>query len=205
MHAVLRGLHAAPTATRRAMGASSFSFSRAFSRSTGSSAAGPRRAPWALAAGAAAAVAAGAVCSCVEADRSNSVEGGQKHAAPSAAPAADVPSGSVDKLDALRPKDKDFIRIDEKVLEQMSDFASGHALHEALKGDSLVETFELYVNPKTQRAHAVLHFGAKLNGHPTVVHGGILALAFDETFGWLLHFGLKSTQAFTANLSVNYR
>ena len=115
-------------------------------------------------------------------------------------------TGSVlDRFVALRPKDQGFVRIDETVLREKSEFVVGHALHEALKGDSLVETFEIYLNPKTSELHTVAHFGVGLNGHPSVVHGGILALAFDESFGWLLHFGLKTPQAFTANLNVNYR
>lgn len=111
----------------------------------------------------------------------------------------------VDMLDALRPTDKDFVRIDEKVLAEASEFVANHALHTSLRGDSLVETFEVYVNPKTSEIHVVAHFGCGLNGHPTVVHGGILALAFDESFGWLLHAGLNTAPAFTANLTVNYR
>lgn len=110
-----------------------------------------------------------------------------------------------DKFEPLRPKNKNFVRIDEAILAQASEFVTNHALHANLRGDSLVETFEVYLNPTTSEIHVVAHFGCGLNGHPSVVHGGILALAFDETFGWLLHFGLKTNQAFTANLNVNYR
>ena len=124
---------------------------------------------------------------------------------PARAAAAPVAPKAVDPFEPLRPKDKDFIRIDQKVLAEANEFVSNHALHANLRGESLVEAFEVYVNPKTSEAHVVAHFGSGLNGHPSVVHGGILALAFDETFGWLLHFGLKTGQAFTANLSVNYR
>lgn len=109
------------------------------------------------------------------------------------------------KYDELRPTDKDFVRIDKEFLANASAFVKNHALHTTLRGESLVETFEVYVNPKTSEVHVVVHFGVGLNGHPTVVHGGILGLAFDESFGWLLHAGLKTTQAFTANLNINYR
>lgn len=127
------------------------------------------------------------------------------------APKAESSSNLVDlaekqnKYDELRPKDKGFVRIDKEVLESSADFFKNHALHSSLKGDSLVETFEVYLNPKTSDIHVVIHFGVGLNGHPTVVHGGILGLAFDESFGWLLFAGLKNTKAFTANLNVNYR
>ncbi len=44
----------------------------------------------------------------------------------------------------------------------------------------------------------------KMNGHPTFVHGGIISLVIDNTFGWLF-FGLDLPLAVTANLNVNYR
>ena len=36
-----------------------------------------------------------------------------------------------------------------------------------------------------------------------IVHGGAIAVAFDESMGWLAH--LVSRQCFTAYLKVNYR
>lgn len=111
-----------------------------------------------------------------------------------------------DKIAALRPKDKRFQRIDEKVLQDiLPEFAKNHALHDSLRGDSLIETFEVYHNPETSEIHCVVHFGNSLNGHRGVVHGGIIALSFDESFGWLFAFGLKTPMAFTANLNVNFR
>lgn len=152
-------------------------------------------AQWLLAAGAS----AGAVYSCAEMDKGKSVEEGVKKMA------AIATNPSAERLEELRPKGVGYVRIDEKVLSERSDFVSGHALHEALKGNSMVDTFEIYVNPTTSDLHVVAHFGSGVNGHPAIVHGGILALTFDESFGWLLHFGLKTSQAFTANLNVNYR
>jgi hypothetical protein len=51
---------------------------------------------------------------------------------------------------------------------------------------------------------ALIKYGDAVNGHPEVVHGGILALCFDNLFGWVF-FASKLKAGFTANLNVNFR
>jgi acyl-coenzyme A thioesterase PaaI-like protein len=51
---------------------------------------------------------------------------------------------------------------------------------------------------------AMVRFGGKLNGHPGIVHGGILALLIDDILG----FGFVAANvkmAVTANLNIDYR
>lgn len=56
-----------------------------------------------------------------------------------------------------------------------------------------------------------LKLGKKLNGHPQIIHGGIIALLFDEFMGWARvivtpdNDGGSSSIYVTANLNVDYR
>jgi len=63
---------------------------------------------------------------------------------------------------------------------------------------------------------ANIQLGTNLNGHDGIVHGGIISLLFDETFGWGTYYHLAQSLhknytdtdlpvAVTANLSVNFR
>jgi acyl-coenzyme A thioesterase PaaI-like protein len=51
---------------------------------------------------------------------------------------------------------------------------------------------------------ALVDFGTALNGHPQVIHGGILALVLDDVFGFSFE-ALGVPMAVTANLNLNYR
>jgi len=51
---------------------------------------------------------------------------------------------------------------------------------------------------------AIVKFGNRLDGHPTVVHGGILSLVLDDVFGMGFE-AIGVTKAVTANLTVDYR
>lgn len=51
---------------------------------------------------------------------------------------------------------------------------------------------------------AQIQLGQRVNGHPGIVHGGILSLLFDDCFGFAF-VALGITKAFTANLSIDYR
>jgi acyl-coenzyme A thioesterase PaaI-like protein len=51
---------------------------------------------------------------------------------------------------------------------------------------------------------ALVDFGTALDGHPKVVHGGILALILDDVFGFSFE-ALGAPMAVTANLNLNYR
>jgi acyl-coenzyme A thioesterase PaaI-like protein len=67
-----------------------------------------------------------------------------------------------------------------------------------------IEFYEIYKNVDTSDLLCIIKFGAALNGHPGVVHGGITALLFDNTFGWLF-FARSIPVGVTANLNINYR
>ena len=78
------------------------------------------------------------------------------------------------------------------------------ALHDTLQGNGMIEAYEVYKKKDSQEVICFVRFGNRLNGHPGVVHGGILSLAVDNSFGWLF-ISQKFGPAFTANLNINFR
>ena len=51
---------------------------------------------------------------------------------------------------------------------------------------------------------ALVDFGTALDGHPSIVHGGIVALVLDDVFGFSFE-AMGVPMAVTANLNLNYR
>ena len=99
-----------------------------------------------------------------------------------------------------------YDRVDEEMLDtpRFKNFAKGHALHESLRGDKKVEKWEIYRKKGADEILAVIKFGEALNGHPGIVHGGIISLLFDDCFGWVF-FCLNKPMSVTANLDINFR
>ena len=83
--------------------------------------------------------------------------------------------------------------------------ADSHVIYGALLSDNLVERYDAYrhLNDRT-RVTAVVQLGRGVDGHPGVVHGGVLALLMDDVLG----FGYEALgdvpMAVTANLNINY-
>jgi hypothetical protein len=111
----------------------------------------------------------------------------------------------VDPLDVLRPNDE-FERIDSKLLhsENFRRWIKDSVVHDTLKGERMIEAYEIYMHQETKEVICVIKFGTSLNGYPGVIHGGITALMFDNSFGWLL-VATNSPPSVTARLTVNYR
>ena len=99
-----------------------------------------------------------------------------------------------------------YTRIDLEFMKQdkYKAFQEGNALHDTLLRPELLEKYEVYAKNDGDEILCVVHFGSKINGHPTIVHGGITSLVFDNSFGWLF-FSIDLPMAVTANLNVNYR
>jgi acyl-coenzyme A thioesterase PaaI-like protein len=99
-----------------------------------------------------------------------------------------------------------YKRIDEEYmqLDRFKAFQNGNALHDTLNGLHRLEKYHIYKKLNSDEIVAVVRFGDMVNGHPTIVHGGITSLVFDNTYGWLF-FSLDLPMAVTANLNVNYR
>ena len=131
-----------------------------------------------------------------------------------ALPTADELASSPDRYERINPP----ARMNEH----------SHAVASLLQPGK-IETYEIYRNrvvasastkeivtvvpnssPDRQNLHhrhivtALVHFGDSLDGHPGIVHGGILALALDDIFGFSFH-AIGVPMAFTANLSLDYR
>jgi len=100
----------------------------------------------------------------------------------------------------------EYTRIDVEYMkkEKYKAFQEGNALHDTLLRPELLEQYEVYAKNDSDEIMSVVRFGSKINGHPTIVHGGITSLVFDNSFGWLF-FSVDLPMAVTANLNVNYR
>jgi acyl-coenzyme A thioesterase PaaI-like protein len=107
-----------------------------------------------------------------------------------------------------------------KVPERAVDYRGGqqHAIYGTLLGDGRIESYQAYRkvvlksiatdnmdNNDNNTVLAVVKFGNGMNGHPGMVHGGIVSLVLDDVFG----FGYEAlgdvAMAVTANLTVDYR
>ena len=99
-----------------------------------------------------------------------------------------------------------YERVDSKIFKakKFESFVKDHALHETLKGENMIEKYEIYRKKDEDEIMAVVRFGRSLNGHPRIVHGGITSLVFDNSFGWLF-MCLNKPAAVTANLNINFR
>jgi acyl-coenzyme A thioesterase PaaI-like protein len=99
-----------------------------------------------------------------------------------------------------------FERVDQKLMNdpKYQKFVKDHAIHDTLSGKDMVEQYEWYINKETEELLAVTTVGKSLNGYPGVVHGGILGLLIDNSFG-ILFLNLNKPLSVTANLSINYR
>jgi hypothetical protein len=111
-----------------------------------------------------------------------------------------------DEIAQLRPTDENFERIDAKLLhdEHFRKWVKGSVVHDTLKGENKIEAYEIYMNQESKEIVCIIRFGSVLNGYPGIVHGGITALMFDNSFGWLLA-ATNSPPSVTAKLTVNYR
>jgi hypothetical protein len=106
-------------------------------------------------------------------------------------------------LAKYRP-DSRYQRIDSILETAHPEWKSNNAFHGTLQGENLIEKYEVYANVEDGDIICLVKFGRSLNGHTGIVHGGITAITFDNSFGWLF-LANKTPPAFTANLSINYR
>jgi hypothetical protein len=109
-------------------------------------------------------------------------------------------------LELLRPLSSEYERLDTIHLSKKENKAwlKDHVIHGFLHSDNGIEVYEIYKSISSDELLCIIKFGSALNGYPGVVHGGITALMFDNSYGWLL-LASKFSPAVTANLNINYR
>jgi acyl-coenzyme A thioesterase PaaI-like protein len=85
-----------------------------------------------------------------------------------------------------------------------------HIIFGQLLKDGCIERYAVYkrINKIGEESPELIvsdiHLGNNLDGHEGVVHGGILAMLFDDSMG--MAFGVMGiNMAYTANLNVDYR
>ena len=84
---------------------------------------------------------------------------------------------------------------------------NGHAIFDSLLGEGLIESYNVFRRPDESYENAIqafIKFGDRVDGHPGIVHGGILSLLFDDALGFA-YVALGVSMAFTANLTIDYR
>ena len=120
-----------------------------------------------------------------------------------------LPSNAADlsHLRLLRPTSDAYERLDEMHLskEENQEWLKDHVIHGHLNKETGIECYEIYKSVDAEELLCIIKFGSALNGYPGIVHGGITALMFDNSFGWLLLSSKNAQAAVTANLNVNYR
>lgn len=62
-----------------------------------------------------------------------------------------------------------------------------------------------FVKVDSSENAAFIKFGSDLCGHPGIIHGGMIATAFDNVMGALAVSKSPKNTCFTANLNINYR
>lgn len=97
-----------------------------------------------------------------------------------------------------------YTRIDQEIMTTNPIFAETNAVHGAMCKIGHIPRYEVYEKIGEQEIAVVVHVGDRLCGHPGIVHGGIISMIFDNSFGWLFTVA-KIKAAFTANLNINYR
>lgn len=119
-------------------------------------------------------------------------------------------------LQAVRKADTMLQRLanrDEYLRMEVPERAliSSHVIYGQLLKENLIESYTAYklasVSGHTMKGDVVVataKLGNALDGHPNVVHGGILALLIDDVLGFSYE-ALQVPAAVTANLNVNYR
>jgi adenylylsulfate kinase len=72
----------------------------------------------------------------------------------------------------------------------------------------MIERYDIWKRKSADESKNVVigyvRFGENLDGHPAVVHGGILSLIFDDICGFAYE-ALGVHHAVTANLNIDYR
>lgn len=88
-----------------------------------------------------------------------------------------------DGFESYRPDPTVWTRVDETVMESPSfkPFIRNNVVHDTLVGQGMLEKYEIYQkvvhsNPDApvHEVMCLVHCGKSLNGHPGVVHGGIV-------------------------------
>jgi len=111
------------------------------------------------------------------------------------------------RLQRIKPNPAGYTRVDESFLDDsVKDLFTfnDHALHDSLNGPNKIEVYDVFKKNDSDEIVCLIKFGKSLNGYPGIVHGGITALLFDNTFGWVF-LALKAPHGVTANLNINYR
>merc|ERR1712087_58572 len=121
-------------------------------------------------------------------------------------------SAATSSAQGSRLRGVEEIRSTMERLADTPDYKKTGVWCSTLRGKSMVEEAELYNDEASSSVAGIYVLGCSLCGHSGLIHGGVTAMALDDTFGLCYYQGMrKSTlrpdagRGFTANLDVNYR
>jgi acyl-coenzyme A thioesterase PaaI-like protein len=129
--------------------------------------------------------------------------------------ASSAPAQSADDMYLLVEDLEEGSSYQEMTLpSRITEYYKGHAIFGHLLGEDRIESYKIYqrrrngdtttLQPTDNVLVALVKFGDSVDGHPGVVHGGIISLVFDDALG----FGYEAigvSKAVTANLSIDFR
>ena len=98
----------------------------------------------------------------------------------------------------------DYDLIDDSDVARSKITLESHILHDTLNGDSLIETYTMYRKKNDDEIRCVVKLGGQLNGYPGIVHGGVTALLFDNSFAWAI-IALRNSPGVTESLNISYK
>lgn len=94
------------------------------------------------------------------------------------APAAAAAEAAIAHLET----DPNYVRIDKLFSAHMA----GHAIFDSLGAKTnAIHTYRIYCTRDGRETVAVATLMPGSDGHPGIVHGGVTALLFDNTLGWM--------------------
>ena len=98
----------------------------------------------------------------------------------------------------------DYDLIDDSDVARSEITLESHILHDTLNGDGLIETYTMYRKRSDDEIRCVVKLGGQLNGYPGIVHGGVTALLFDNSFAWAI-IALRNSPGVTESLNISYK
>jgi len=116
-----------------------------------------------------------------------------------------APSLEAESLVSKFERDPEWVNCTTKLLSGAGmdvDSLDGSVIFDTLGArTNSIRLYQLYAKRDGTAVAGIASLGSGLDGHPGIVHGGVTALLFDNTFGWANAIGLlKERSALAAAL-----
>ena len=109
-----------------------------------------------------------------------------------------APSLEAESLVSKFERDPEWVNCTTKLLSGAGmdvDSLDGSVIFDTLGArTNSIRLYQLYAKRDGTAVAGIASLGSGLDGHPGIVHGGVTALLFDNTFGWANAIGLLKEQ-----------